>query len=226
MTGVEQHVVGAAVRDDRRAWSAGDRAVALGADPHVVDLVAPVVADQHVLRARLDPLDRPAELARGPAGEDLLAVDLQLGRRSRRRPRARSTRIALLADPELDRRGTGGRKCGIWVELSSVSLPPRQSATHAARLDRRAGRAVVDDPPLDDDVGLARSAARRRRRPIDHSCTLLVPNSSWTSGEPSSSAASGSTTTGSGSYSTKTCSAASTTPYLSAPNTTATAWPT
>jgi hypothetical protein len=58
----EQHLVGADVGDDRRV-ERGDRAVALGAHPDLVDLVAPVMGDHHALGARLDPLDRAIELA-------------------------------------------------------------------------------------------------------------------------------------------------------------------
>ena len=71
-------VVGAAVLDDLGV-DPGQGPVALGAEPHVVDLVAPVVGRRHVVRAGGDPLDRPAELARAPAGQHLLAVDLELG---------------------------------------------------------------------------------------------------------------------------------------------------
>jgi hypothetical protein len=62
--------------------------------------------------------------------------------------------------------------------------------------------------------------------PIAHSCVLLVPNSSQTSGDPDSSAASGSTTGGFGSYSTITSSAASTAMWRLVATTTATGSPT
>ena len=73
----EQLVVGAHVGEDLRVQG-GDRAVALRAHPHVVDLVAPVRGHLHVLRARRGPAHRPLEPARQVRDERLLAVDVQL----------------------------------------------------------------------------------------------------------------------------------------------------
>ena len=115
--------------------------------------------------------------------------------------------------------------CGICVELQSVSLPWRHSASEP--------RGSIAAPAVrwftirfSTITSASRNAASTSPPGSDHSNTLLVPYSSWMIGEPGSSAASGSVTTGSGSYSTITSSAASTTPYLSVPSTTATAWPT
>ena len=45
------------------------------------------------------------------------------------------------------------RKCGTWVEEVRVKRPGAVVREHAARLDRRARRAVVDHAALDDHVG-------------------------------------------------------------------------
>ena len=74
----EQQLVRAEVGDDPGA-TAGDRAVALGGQRHVVHLIAPVMARGHVLRARLGPLDRPPEALGEGEHERFLGVDLQLG---------------------------------------------------------------------------------------------------------------------------------------------------
>ena len=102
--------------------------------------------------------------------------------------------------------------CGIWVAESGRSRwPARSSASTARGSIARAGGAVVDDPPLDDDVGLLEASGRCRRRPAPTRASCWSPNWSGRAASPPRSAASGSTTTGCGSYSTITFSAASTT---------------
>ncbi len=146
----------------------GDRAVLLDAHSRVGDLVAALVGDRHVLAPRLDPLDRALELARAPGREDLLAVDLQL--RAEAAPDlGRDHAHALLAHPEQDREEQAH-------EVRYLGrAPERQRAgpivgQHSARLDWRARRAVVDEPPLDDHVCLGEACLEvaSRQRPLVH----------------------------------------------------------
>ena len=133
-------------------WMPGERAVGLGAHLHVGDLVAALMGDHHVLRPRLDPLHRLAELAGDRGEEDLLAVDLQLR-----------------AEPAADLRGDDADLLLVLAEQQRQEEPHEvgdlgrggerearaaRLGEDAARLDRRAGDAVVDDAPLADDVGL------------------------------------------------------------------------
>src|SRR5947207_16000878 len=119
---------------------------------------------------------------------------------------------------------TKRRMCGICVDEYSVRLSPRSSA-----IEQRGSIA----PPAVRCCTTSRSTttsasakpAATSPPPTDHSCVLLVPNCSQTSGAPGSSAFSGSITAGFDSYSTTTASAASTTAYLSLPTTTATGSP-
>jgi hypothetical protein len=148
----EQRVVGAEVRD-RGALEARDRAVALGADLHVVDLVAAVDRGAHVLRARLGPLDRPPHLARDPRGEDLLGVvgDLHA------EPAAhvgRDDADRVLAHLELTRHEEADQ-VRVLARQVQGQLPAAVVGDADARLDRRSGGAVVDDPALDHDLGLS-----------------------------------------------------------------------
>ena len=99
----EQHHVGAQVGDGV-GLAAGDRAVALRAERDRVDLIAAVVARGHVLGARLGPLDRAPEPLGEREHERLLAVDLQLRRRSRR-PRPGPPRGACPPGCPASRRG-------------------------------------------------------------------------------------------------------------------------
>ena len=169
------------------AWIAGQRPVALGAEPHVVDLVAPVVGRRHVLRARGDPLDRPAELARAPAGQDLLAVDLQLGAEAAAHL-GRHDADLLLAEARAGWRGSPARCAGsAWRSTSSAC--PRATRRRMPRGSIAAARgAVVDDAPLDHDVRVRRAPPRRRRPRATTRTPCCVPYSSWMIGEPSSSA--------------------------------------
>ena len=139
----------------------------------VGDLVAAVVADHHVLRARLDPLDGPAQPARGPHREDLLAVDLQLGAEA-------------AADLGRDRRGRAPRdtpsmsarkrrrKCGTWVDDQIVTCPARSSASTA--------RGSIAPPDVrwltirrSTTTSASAKPASRSPPPSDHSWTLFVP---------------------------------------------------
>ena len=150
------------------AWSAVSVPSLLRAEPHGGDLVAAVVAGGHVLRAGLDPLDRPARLAGGPGAEHLLAGDLQLGAEAAADLRGDDPHL-LLGDPEDHpheqadevrdlRGGVHGDRAGLVV------------GEDAAGLDRRAGDAVVDHPALDDHVGLreARVHVAAAERPLVH----------------------------------------------------------
>jgi hypothetical protein len=69
--------VRAEVLDDPRV-DARERAVSLRAQLHVRDLVTPVVGGGHVLRTRLGPLDRPAQLPRSPAEQYLFGIAVEL----------------------------------------------------------------------------------------------------------------------------------------------------
>ena len=166
-------VVAAAVLDDLRV-DRGQRPVALGAQLGVGDVVAPVVRRGHVLGARGDPLDRPVQLARRVAGEDLLAVDLQLGPEAAAHLR-RDHADAVLADAELDRQHDARdvRDLRRGVQREAIGLP---GGEHPARLDRRARRAVVDDPPLHDHVGVrqARVDVAAADAPLEHAVGVVV----------------------------------------------------
>ena len=146
----------------------GERAVALGADLDVVDLVAPVVGDHHALRARLDPLHRAPELARRPRAADLLGVDLQLGAEAAA-DLGGDHADPVLADAEHDREEQAQevRHLGRAPDRQLVGAVVGQ---HAARLDRRAGDAMVDDATLDDDVGLGEAGLEvaAAQRPLAH----------------------------------------------------------
>jgi hypothetical protein len=156
----EQHEVGPHVGDDLRVQG-GDRPVAVGADADRGDLVAAVVGGEHVLRARLDPLHRAVELARERRERDLLAVDLQLAAEAAadvgRDARMRSSLMPRMsARKSLQEVGDlGGRV--------DRQVGPAEVRDDAARLDRARRRAVVDDPPLDDDVASTARPARPRR---------------------------------------------------------------
>ena len=176
-----------------RAWQRGDRAVALGAELDVVDLVAAVVGRGHVLRARLDPLHRPPSLRERPQTSDLLAVDLQL-RAEAAADVGRDHADLVLAHPEQDRRGTAARGAGSACEVQRVSvagavlgharraarsprpavrwLTIRRSTTTSA--SREAGLDVAAaERPLVGLVGAElaprRAASRPRARPPDRS---------------------------------------------------------
>ncbi len=129
-----------------------ERPVGLEAHPHRRDLVAPVMGDLHVLRARLDPLHGPSGGLGAERQNRFLAVDLELA-----------------AEPAADLRGDDPDALLVLAhhereeQLQEVrdlgGGPHRQRAglvvsDHAARLDRRARRAVVDEAALHDDVGL------------------------------------------------------------------------
>ncbi len=133
----EDHVVGAEVGQDLDV-EGGDRAVALGAHPDVGDLVAALVGDRHVLRARLDPLDRAPELARRPAGEELLAVDLELLAEAAA-DLGRDHAHVILAEPEQERHEQAHevRNLGRGVERQRAGPVVGE---HAAALDRSARR--------------------------------------------------------------------------------------
>ena len=163
----QQQLVGADVRDDLRV-PGRERAVALGADLDVVDLVTPVVGDHHPLRTRLDPLHRAPELARRPSAADLLGVDIELGTETA--PDLRSDHTdPVLADAEQYReeqtqevRNLGGAPDGQPVAAIL--------GQHPARLDRPTGHAMVDDATLDDDVGLGEAGLEvaAAKRPVAH----------------------------------------------------------
>ena len=147
----EQHLVGAEVGDDADL-ERRDRPVALGPHLHVVDLVATVVGGLHVLRARLGPAHRPPELAGEPAHERLLAVDLELGAEAPAHVRGDDAQ-PVLGDPEHPGQQQA-RDVGDLRRRPHRHLAAAPFGHDRARLDGRAGRAVVDDAPLDDDVGL------------------------------------------------------------------------
>ena len=136
---------------------------------HVVDLVAPVVARRHVLRARLDPLDRAAEPLGEREHQALLAVGLELRAEATAHVRRHHAQLVLGdaehagEDEARDVRDLGGRE--------SVSLSPRSSRSSSA-VDRRAGGAVVHEAVLDDTSASASARrCRRRRRPLVRSCS-------------------------------------------------------
>ena len=200
----QQHVVGTEVSHDLDV-EGGDRAVALGAQLRVGDLVATLMGDGHVLGPSLDPLHRRPQFARGPAGQQLLAVDLELGAEATPHLGSDNPDV-VLAQAEQERheqahevrhlgRGPQGQRAGSVV------------GENAARLDRRTGDAVVDEPAFDDHVGLRKAGldVSSGQRPLMH---LVGAQCSCTNGAPAS-AFSGSTIAGSVSYSTITSSAAS-----------------
>lgn len=130
----------------------GDLAVAGRADADVVDLVAAVDGHLHVLAARRRPLHGPLELARDVGAQRLFAVDVELGAEAAAHL-GRDDPEAVLGDPEhagkLEAHEMGDLRRGPQRDRTGAEV-----GHHAARLDRRSGRAVVDDAPLDDDVGL------------------------------------------------------------------------
>ena len=147
----EQLLVGAEVGDDLHP-ERRDRPVALRPQRHVVDLVAAVVARRHVLRARLDPLHRPAEPLREREDEHLLAVGLELRAEAAAHVGRDHAQLVLRdaehagEDEPRDVRDLGGR---VERELVAADLADR-----AARLDRGARGAVVHEPVLDRDLRL------------------------------------------------------------------------
>ena len=147
----EELLVRAEVRDDPHP-AGRERAVALGAERHVVDLVAPVVARRHVLGARLDPLDRAPEPLREREHERLLGVGLELRAEAAAHVGCDHAQLVLRnaehsgEDEARDVRDLGGR---VERELVAAELPDR-----AARLDRRTRGAVVHEAVLDGHLGL------------------------------------------------------------------------
>ena len=115
--------------------------------------------------------------------------------------------------------------CGTCVVECRTSFSPRGSPT-----EQRGSIGAPDVRWLAKLCSMVTSASARaasKSPPATaHSCVLLVPNCSQTSGAPSSSALTGSTTTGLGSYSTMTSSAASSAAPLLVATTTATGSPT
>jgi hypothetical protein len=147
----QQHQVRAEVGDDLRV-DGGERAVGLEAHPHRGDLVAAVVGDLHVLRAGLDPLDRVPRHLRARRHQRLLGVDLELGAEAAPDLRGDDADLLLvLPEHEREEQPQEVRHLGRGPHGQRARAVVRQ---HGPRLDRRARRAVVLHPPLDDVVGL------------------------------------------------------------------------
>ncbi len=147
----EQHHVGAQVGDDV-GLAAGDRAVALRAERDRVDLIAAVMARGHVLGAGLGPLDRAPEPLGEREHERLLAVNLELRPEAAAHVRSHHAELVLrdTQHPAEDEAGdVGDLRRGVEGQAFAAGLGDR-----AARLDRRARGAVVDEALGDRDVGL------------------------------------------------------------------------
>ena len=126
------------------------------------------MGDLHVLRAGLDPLDRPPELARGPARDQLLAVDLELGAEAAADVGGDHANVVLgQAEQQRHEQPHEVRHLGRGPERQRTRAVVGQ---HAPRLDRRAGDPVVDDLALDDHVGVGepRLDVASGQRPLVH----------------------------------------------------------
>ena len=130
------------------------RAIDRGA--HLVHLIARVVGGEQMLAAVLDPLDRPAQAARGEADENVLGIQLapnaepaadvpleQL-QRAGRQPEHRGDRIAVVV-----------RHLGGAVQLQTITAGVVAS-DRAARLERHAGVPADRELELDHRVRLAK----------------------------------------------------------------------
>ena len=150
----QEQLVGADVGDDLGV-PGRERAVALGADLDVVDLVTPVVGDHQTLGTRLDPLHRAPELARRPRAADLLGVDVELGAETTP-DLGRDHADPVLGDADQERQEQ-------TEEVRDLGRAPHRElfaailGQHPARLDRPSGHAMVDDATLDDDVRLGKA---------------------------------------------------------------------
>ena len=207
------------------AWMRGDRAVALRAHPHVVDLVAAV-------RRRLpcppsaSPSSAPARRACATRYDISASSPYMFSFEPKPPPTSgaitRKWSSAMPSMPASCRR----TRCGTCVDVQSVRLPARYSAITPRGSIARAGDPVVHDPPLDHDVGLREPCldVAAAERPLVRlvRAELLVDERASRPRAPSRCRR----PTGSGSYSTITSSAASWTAYLSSPTTTATGSPT
>ena len=129
---------------------AEQRAVLLGGDRDVLDLVAAVRGRLVVLAARLGPFDRPTELAGDDQGEDLLGVDVQLGAEAAADVRCHHAQLVLRDaggqrehDPQ-HVRDLGG---GVHREL----VRGRDRGDHdTAGLHRGRDQPLLQEPALDD----------------------------------------------------------------------------
>ena len=130
----------------------GERSVALRAELHVIDLVAPVVARGHVLGAGLDPLHRPSEPLRERQHQRLLAVGLELRAEAAAHVGGHHAQL-VLGDAEHagehEARDVRDLGRGPQREVVAASLGHR-----AARLDGRARGAVVHEAVLHRDLRL------------------------------------------------------------------------
>ena len=156
-----------------RTWQRGDRAVALGAERHVVDLVAAVVARRHVLRARLDPLDRAAEPLGERQHQHLLAVGLELRAEAAAHVGRDHAQLVLRdaehagEDEARDVRDLGGR---VERQLVAPGSPIEQRGSIGApevRWFTKRCSTVTSASQAGVDVAAADV----------HSCVLFVPNS-------------------------------------------------
>ena len=191
----------------RSNFERGERAVLLGGDRDVLDLVAAVVGRDQRLRAGLGPLDRVAQLRRDHEDEDLLGGDLQLAAEAAADVGGDHPQL-VLGQPERRRqhraqdvRDLRGRPHG---ELLAGRVDD-----HRARLHERRDQPLLAEPRAGRRPSRGRSRRRRwprrrcRRVPAapesnTHVRILLVPRSAWTSVAPSASAASMSSTGSSG----------------------------
>jgi hypothetical protein len=134
----------------------------------IVAWKAVIVPSRLAPGARLDPLDRAPELARRPCAADLLGVDLQLGA-ERAADLGGHDADAVLADAE-DHRQEQAQEVRHLRRAVDGELVGAVLGQHAARLDRRARDAMVDDAPLDDHVGLGEAGLEiaAAQRPLAH----------------------------------------------------------
>ena len=166
----------------------------LAPDLHEVDLVAAVDRGAHVLRARLGPLDRAADLARRPRREDLLRVVGDLHAEAAADV-GRDDADAVLAHLEL-----AGHEQPDQVRVLARQVQ-RRAGRRGSRRCRRAARSACRPMrwlTIRRSITTSDSAhaASMSPPPIVHSWTWLVPRSAWTSVSVSLIAFSGSTTTG------------------------------
>jgi len=129
-------------------------AVLGGADLDVLDLIAAVVAGDHVLAAGLIPLHRPTEMAGELHGEDLLAIQLQFAAESAADVRGDDAQ-RVLRHPRHEREehpkhvGDLGRR-----PYGHLIAHAHRGGDDRARLHVAGDDALVDEAALHHDIGL------------------------------------------------------------------------
>ena len=154
--------VGALVRPEL-VVEAEDEAARIDRGAHLVHLIARVVGGEQMLAAVLDPLDRPAQAARGEADQHVLGIQLAANAEPAADvPLEQLQRAGRQAEHRGDRIAVVVRHLGGAVHLQTIAAGVVAS-DRAARLERHAAVPADRELELDDRVRLAKRLRRDRR---------------------------------------------------------------